>query len=37
LLAFGSAVEVIAPRALRASMQDYGEQIVALYQRPQEL
>ena len=33
LLAFGSAVEVIAPHALRVSLQDYDEQIAALYRR----
>jgi predicted DNA-binding transcriptional regulator YafY len=33
LLAFGSAVEVITPLALRLSIQDYGEQIAALYRR----
>jgi len=31
LLAFGGAVEVLAPRALRASVADYAAQIVALY------
>jgi predicted DNA-binding transcriptional regulator YafY len=34
LLSFGSAVEVIAPRALRASVRDYGEQIAELYRPP---
>jgi predicted DNA-binding transcriptional regulator YafY len=33
LLAFGSAVEVLAPRALRASVADYAAQTVALYAR----
>jgi predicted DNA-binding transcriptional regulator YafY len=33
LLAFGCAVEVITPLALRLSIQDYGEQIAALYRR----
>jgi predicted DNA-binding transcriptional regulator YafY len=33
LLAFGGAVEVLAPRALRASVADYGAQIVARYAR----
>jgi predicted DNA-binding transcriptional regulator YafY len=33
LLAFGGAVEVLAPRALRASVADYGAQIVARYVR----
>jgi predicted DNA-binding transcriptional regulator YafY len=36
LLSFGSAVEVIAPPALRLSIQDYGQQIAALYTRPME-
>lgn len=31
LLSFGCGVEVIAPHALRRSIQDYAEQIVALY------
>ena len=31
LLAFGGAVEVLAPRALRASVADYAAQIVARY------
>lgn len=31
LLAFGGAVEVLAPRALRASVADYAAQIVAVY------
>lgn len=31
LLSFGRGVEVICPRALRKSLQDYAEQIVALY------
>jgi predicted DNA-binding transcriptional regulator YafY len=33
LLAFGGAIEVLAPRALRASVADYGAQIVARYAR----
>jgi predicted DNA-binding transcriptional regulator YafY len=33
LLAFGGAVEVLAPRALRASVADYAAQTVALYAR----
>jgi predicted DNA-binding transcriptional regulator YafY len=31
LLAFGGAIEVLAPRALRASVADYGAQITARY------
>ncbi len=31
LLGFGSAIVVVEPRALRASIQDYAAQIVALY------
>jgi predicted DNA-binding transcriptional regulator YafY len=31
LLGFGNAVEVVEPRALQASIQDYAAQIVALY------
>ena len=34
ILGFGRGVEVLAPRALRRSIQDYAEQIVALYARP---
>ena len=33
LLSFGGAVEVLAPRALRASVADYAAQIVARYSR----
>jgi predicted DNA-binding transcriptional regulator YafY len=33
LLGFGGAVEVLAPRALRASVADYAAQAVALYAR----
>lgn len=33
LLGFGRGVEVLAPYALRRSIQDYAEQIVALYAR----
>ncbi len=33
LLGFGRGVEVLAPYALRRSIQDYAEQIVALYTR----
>jgi predicted DNA-binding transcriptional regulator YafY len=33
ILAFGGAVEVLAPRALRASVADYGAQIAARYAR----
>jgi hypothetical protein len=33
LLGFGSAVEVLAPRALRLSIQDVAEQVVQLYAR----
>jgi predicted DNA-binding transcriptional regulator YafY len=32
LLAFGGAVEVLAPRALRLSVQDYARQILRRYQ-----
>lgn len=32
LLGFGSALEVVEPRALRASIQDYARQIVNLYE-----
>lgn len=34
LLALGGAVEVIHPQALRASMADFAEQIMAPYNRP---
>ncbi len=34
LLAFGGAIEVLAPRALRASVADYAAQTVALYAKP---
>ena len=33
LLGLGRVVEVLEPRALRASVRDYAEQIVALYAR----
>ena len=32
LLAFGGAVEVLEPQALRLTMQDYAEQILSRYQ-----
>ena len=34
ILGFGRGVEVLAPYALRRSIQDYAEQIVALYACP---
>ena len=33
ILGFGRGVEVVGPYALRRSIQDYAEQIVALYAR----